>query len=228
MVRSTAARQLTARDRTILEWIGRAGIASFDQLWRRYWAGRSQQTAMARLSQLARAEYLQMHICDVRRPGERVFTITEAGCRQLCAGRGHKLLVGLPPHSEIRQQLLAQDAYIALEAQVQEEGGVMLEWRSERQLRAKLLRTRHSAKLSRGALAPMSIPDAQVEILPTIGEHQILYVEIDGAYYGKMLWQKAKCLAETGQQIVWVCTPNRADYVRQAVASYPNIQVLCV
>lgn len=228
MVRSTATKRITARDEAIFRWIGGAGIASFDQLWRRYWPGRSEQTAMNRLRRLTKAGFLEMHMCDARRPGERVFTLAE-GCHwQVGSAHRAALHTGLPSPSEIRQQLLAQDAYLILEAQLHEQGGKLLEWRSERQLRAKLLRARHRARQDSESLAAMSIPDAQVDILSTTGERQTLYIEIDGAYYGKMLWQKAKYLAEPGHAVIWVCTQARADYVQQAVSAYPNISILRV
>lgn len=231
MNNSALAKQLTPRDIDILLWIGRAGIGSLDQVAKRFWAGRSRQTAAGRMRWLVKAGYLEMHSCNVRTQGELVFCITEQGYRKFGSSQRERLQVGLPTPAEIKQQLMAQDTFLVLETQIRRAGGRLVEWQSERELRAELRRDRAKAQQPqhpRRALSPLDIPDARVIITTSQGDVEILYVEIDGAYYGKMLCEKAKCLAKRGQQIVWICTQERAGYVEKAVAGYPNIQVLII
>lgn len=225
---------MTVRDRNILFWTGQAGIASLDQLARRFWAGKSEQTALDRLRQLVRAGYLEMHVCDVRRPGETVYTLSEKGYMQFGYAYRERLHIGLPVQAEIKQQLLAQEAYLKLDAQVRQEGGKLVEWKSERELRAESRRAQITARHNRVRLSPsplmssMEIPDAQVVISTARGDNEILDIEIGGSYYGNMLWEKATRLGRSERQIIWVCTQQRAEYVQTAVASYPNILVLVV
>lgn len=227
MARRNAVGRLTERDREILRWTGQGGVATLDQIARRFWRGAQTQTTMDRLRQLVKGGYLATHLCDSRCPGgreQRVFTLTQQGTMQFSPPERQHFYVGPPPPAEIRQQILAQEAYLRLETQAREQGAQLVGWKSERALRAELLRP-----VGRGeALLQVDIPDAEVVILTANGEHQILYVEVDGAYYGKMLWQKANGLAKAGHPVVWVCTLARANYIRRAVAEYPNIQVLSV
>jgi hypothetical protein len=209
-------------------WIGQAGVASLDQLARRFWPGKRPGTASDRLRRLVQAGYLEMQVWDGRQPGERIFALTHKGYMQLGSASREQLHVGFPAPAGITQQLLAQDAYLWLEAQVRERAGQLTSWKSERELRAEFLRAEHIARRSGKLTSSVEIPDAQATIMTAQGEEQILYIEIDGAYYGKMLWQKAKGLAKSGQQVLWVCTKARANYVRKAVAEYPNIQVLSI
>lgn len=222
------AKQLTPRDTELILWIGRAGVASLDQVARRFWAGRSLQTAEGRLRRLVRAGYLERHSCNIRRVGEPVFCLTEQGYREFGTAYRERLQVGLPTHLEMKQQLMAQDAYLLLDAQIQREGSRLVEWRSERELRAEF-RRRNAATRRKGELwSPLDIPDAQATVITGQGQEELLYIEIDGAYYGKMLCEKAKCLAGSGHRVVWVCTQERAPYVEKALACYPNIQVLLI
>ncbi len=228
---------MTARDRNILFWTGQAGIASLDQLARHFWAGKSKHTALDRLRQLVRAGYLEMHVCDVRIPGETVYTLSEKGYMQFGYAYRERLHIGLPAPAEIKQQLLAQEAYLMLEAQVSQQGGKLVEWKSERELRAEFRRAQVTVRHNRVRLSPSSpelmmspveIPDAQLVISTARGEHEILDIEIDGSYYGNMLWEKAARLGRSEHRIIWICTEQRAEYVQAAVANYPNITVLVV
>lgn len=235
MARRSAVGWPTDRDRNILQWVGQGGVATLDQLARRFWPSKGVDAALNRLRQLVKAGYLETHVCDswcpggTERRGERVFALTQQGFMQFNPSERQHFYVGLPPPAEIGQQILAQEAYLRLEMQAREQGAQLVGWKSERALRAELLRSHHHM-LRPGArgedLLQRDIPDAEVVILTASGERQILYVEVDGAYYGKMLWQKAGGLAKSGHPVIWVCTLSRADYIRKAVAEYPNIQVL--
>jgi hypothetical protein len=228
MARRNAAGYLTRRDLHILHWVGLGGLASLDQLARRFWPSMQASAALDRLRQLVKGGYLAMHRCDEWTAGERVFCLTKRGAQQFEPWVREQLYCGLPPAGEIKQQLLAQEAYLRLEAQVHIEGGRIVEWLPERRLRASLMSARYRAKQSGARLSQVSIPDAQVEIVSAKGERQLFYVEIDGAYYGRMLRQKAYALQESGHRVVWVCTKGRAGYIGRAVAPYRNIEVLCV
>lgn len=222
------AKRLTPRDAHILLWIGLAGIASQDQVARRFWGGKSRRTADERMRRLVRSGYLEMHGCSVRTPGEPVFCITEQAYREFGSAQRERLQVGLPSPSEIRQQLMAQDAYLLLEANIVRDGSRLVDWRPERELRAEFQLAHSPTQQRKWASPPADIPDAQVTIITGQGEVKTLYVEIDGVYYGKMLCEKAKCLGKSEHNVVWVCTQERAGYVEKAVAGYPNIQVLVI
>ncbi len=228
MRHQATAKQLTARDIEILLWIGRAGVASLDQVARHFWAGRSEMTAMERMRRLVKAGYLEMHSCNMRTPGERVFALSEQGYMHFGSAQRERLQVGLPALPEMRQQLMAQDAYLALQARIIGEGRKLVDWWTERELRARLKRRGPTDMRREEARFPVEIPDAEAVIVNTHGEVEILYVEIDGAYYGKMLWQKASGLSKSGHQVVWVCTQARTERIRQAVAGFRNIQVLSI
>lgn len=228
MVRRGPASQLTVRDRDILYWVGSGGIASLEQLARRFWPAKRIVTAHDRLRQLVKSGYLEMHVCDARSPGERVFSLTQAGAQQLAPELQRHLYIGLPSIAELRQQLLAQEAYLKLDAQAREQGGQLVDWQSERQLRAEVLRTQRLLKHSGQPVFQAEIPDARAVIAFPHKQHEVLYIEMDGAYYGKILCQKAISFAASGQKVIWVCTEARVKYVQEAVANYPNIEALCV
>lgn len=231
MARRNPVGRLTERDREILRWTGQGGVATLDQLARRFWLGAQTQTTMDRLRQLVKAGYIEVHFCDARCSGEQVFTLTEKGASLLEPALRKHLCTGLPPVAEIKQQLLAQDAYLKLVELTHEESSELVEWHPERQLRAGALR--RYAKLRRGTLPLMSIeiPDAKAVVITRHGERETLYIEIDGAYYGKMLQHKASYLASLagpGCRVIWVCTSDRVRQVQAVVAQYPSIEVLCV
>jgi hypothetical protein len=237
MARRDAASQLTERDIAVVRWVGLFGVASLGALAQRFWPAGQLETAMDRLRQLVKAGFLERHVCDVRSSGERVFTLTAEGRALLEPSMREHASVGLPAVAELRQQLVSQDAYLRLEALAHRQGGEMVEWQPERQLRAEILRRRsklkrQAASAAAASLPPgMEIPDARAVVISAQGRQEILYIEIDGAYYGKMLQQKAKRLARLageGHSIIWVCTPARVQQVQAAVAAYPGIAVLCV
>ena len=136
--------------------------------------------------------------------------------------------MGLPSLAEIRQQLMAQDVRTVIEREIHESGGQVVEWQYERHLRAELRRKLARARGRVREQMPVDIPDARATICTATGSVELLDIEVDGAYYGKMLCQKAKCLSKSGRQVVWVCSAERAGYLQEALAGYPNIRVLAV
>jgi hypothetical protein len=230
VARRSPARRITERDREILRWTGQGGIASLSQLARRFWPCCAEETALDRLRQLVKADYLAMYVWDqgtgLSEYERRLFTLTERGFLLFSPAERLLFYTSPPSPAEVRQQLLAQEAYLELETQARSRGARLLGWKSERVLRGELRQRRHRAQPQGHPPLPRDIPDAEVTILTASGERQILYIEMDGAYYGKMLWQKADNLGKAGYQVLWVCTEARAKYIQEAVARYPNIRVL--
>ena len=220
--------QLTERDLAILQWVGQAGIATVDQVAKRFWMGRTVATARGRVRQLIRAGYLDAHACNVRRSGEAVLCLTAAAYGLFSPAQRERLHMGLPAPAEIKQQLTAQDAYIQLDAQVQDSGGRLVEWRYERELRAEATSKHQKARGRQGYGLSSDISDARATVITSEGVVETLYVEIDGAYYGTMLCEKARRAANSGERYIWVCTQERAEYLRKALAGYSNINVLVV
>lgn len=227
MARRYAARQVTARDLRLLQWIGQAGIASQDQLHRHFWAGQQPETAQNRLAQLVKAGYLQTTLCDVRRAdGEVVYMLTDEGRQQFAPQDQATLRVGWPAVGELAQQLLAQDTYLYLAEQVQTQGGELVAWHTERDLRSAFYQAARRAAAQHHAPPDWEIADAQAVITTIEGRTQEVDIEIDGQYYGQMLRRKAARFGQGGRPTLWVCPPARERAVRRATQPYINIQVL--
>jgi hypothetical protein len=229
MARQYAARRLTKRDLAILEWIGRSGIAGEQQIMRRFWPDSRAETARDRLRQLVKAGLLTAHVCDVRRPGEDVYSLTGQGRRHFDPCERSRLQVGLPTVGEIRQQMIAQDAYLYLEEQARAHGEHLADWRAERELRADFRRTQAAAAREGQVIPDWEIADAQAVIAGADGARQTLDVEIDGQYYGRMLRQKVERCGAGGRPTLWVCaSQRRAAAVQRIAAPYGNIRVVVV
>ena len=222
--------QVTARDRAIFTYIGRAGIASLDQLQRRHWAGNRVQTATDRLLKLKRAGLLTMHYTDARGARERVYALTKAGRALLDPGEQQRVRVGLAPRREHKQQLLAQDYRLRLEREVTEQGGHLRDWFDERELRSE--RELHKAA---GRRAPRATDvdecaDARAVIADADGRQREVEIEIDGQYYGQMLAGKMGDLARSAQRngraVHYVCLSHRLKLVQAAAAPYREIEVI--
>lgn len=228
MTRRHAARRLTPRDLTVLHWIGQAGIAALDQVARFGWAGRRVYSVQDRLNQLVKAGYLQSTTCDARQPGEQVYALTQAGWRLFTPQEREQLRIGLPAVKERKQQLLAQEAYLRLAAEARAAGGMLVAWRSERDLRGEVRRGQQATAHAPDSPVADEIADGQAVIATADGTTQEVDVEIDGQYYGRMLRQKAAAFGQGGRPTIWVCTANRARAVQQATRPYANIRVLVV
>lgn len=229
MARRYAAKQLTKRDLRLLSWIGQAGIAALDQLQRHFWAGRHVQTAQDRLAQLVKMGYLHRTLCDIRRAeGEWIYSLTHQGRQQFAPQERAQLRVGQPGPGELAQQLLAQEVYLHLAEEARAQGGELVAWRAERDLRGAFHRLARQAERQHGAPPAWEIPDAQAVIVTADGSTQEVDIEIDGQYYGKMLRQKAVRFGTGGRPTLWVCVPAREPVVRRATQPYANIRVLVV
>jgi hypothetical protein len=228
MSHPAAACHLMARDLAILRWVGRGGMAAESQIAGRFWPGCRTATARDRLRQLVKADYLARHICDARRPGEVVYTLTPRGRRFFPPDEQRTLQIGLPAAGARRQQLVAQDAYQYLEQEAHAQGGHLVAWQGEAALRSAFNRTGH-ADPHQTLAGPTEIPDAQVQIASANGHPRTYDIEIDGQYHGQMLRQKLDGFGTGGRPTLWICTsPLRAAHIRQAAARYPNIRVIAL
>ncbi len=72
------------------------------------------------------------------------------------------------------------------------------------------------------------ISDGQGVLEHPDGHQTTFEVEIDGAYYGRMLRDKVAGLARSGKPVLYVTTAGRAATIRQAIASHTNISLLVV
>jgi DNA-binding PadR family transcriptional regulator len=211
-----------------MRWIGHAGIAAETQIHRGFWAGRHIVTAQDRLAQLVKAGYLERTTCDARGQEEVVYALTRLGRRQFAAAEREQLQVGLPTLKARKQQLLAQEAYLRLEAEARAAGATLHEWRSERELRAAFCRAQQAAIRRQHPLPTWEIADGQVVIVEADGLIREMEVEIDGQYYGQMLRNKAARFGAGGRPTLWVCTASRVHAVSEAIKPYGNIHILAV
>jgi hypothetical protein len=130
--------------------------------------------------------------------------------------------VGWPARSEYNHLILAQETRLLLEQELTADGGRVVCWRSER-----LLRHLYTPFMAPDSDPPgYEIPDAQIEWQTTPGAAvETADIEVDGAYYGRMLVQKAAHYGATQRPVLWACTPKRAALVEQAIAPYTNIRL---
>jgi hypothetical protein len=224
MTRRNVASQLTERDRQILYWTGRTGIASRSQLARHFWPGKQEATANKRLAQLVNAGYLESTFSAARSPREPIYWVTRRAWLLFDPSTRAKLQIGLPAQAARKQQLLAQDAYLWLTAAMQTVGGHLIAWHTEHELRAAWY-LKH-AKSSCNLLPDEEIADAQAVIVTPDGAHREIDIEIDGQYFGTSLRQKATRIGQQGRPTMWICSASRAEYLRHALRAYPNIRVV--
>lgn len=134
--RRSHARLLTARDQAILRFVGTQGVASLGQLSRRFWPGALVSTAQDRLTQLVRSGYLQAERCYLHPAAELVYGLRREGLLLFSTSERSGLQVGLPSAGEMKQSVLATAVRIRIEEQLQAEGGRLIGWKGERELRA--------------------------------------------------------------------------------------------
>jgi DNA-binding PadR family transcriptional regulator len=217
---------LTERDRALIAFVGRAGIASLDQLHQRHWAGASRQTCRDRLGRLERAGLLEAYYTNAWRPGERVYTVTQAGRAALSPSLRARTRVGRCPRAEHKQQLLAQEYRLRLEAQLARQGARLVDWWDERELRCESARAGFQRGGAPGCYEVRGCADARASVEYEDGRREIWDIEIDGAYYGARLARKMRVLAAEERAVVYLCEGVRAPIIRGAAAAYPTIQVV--
>lgn len=249
----THARVLTERDRDLLLFVGTQEVTSLEQLARRFWPEARLSTAQDRLTQLVRSEYLRSKRCYTRnaqKAGELVYSLTRKAVPLFSIAEQARLHVGLPPSNDIEHRLLANEVRLRLEEQLYADGGRLIGWHSERELRADCGRevarrvrvtanmpaakdlstvNAHGAGFKPGIVGrkQLDIADARAVIQSCDGTIQEIDIEIDGQYYGRMLQEKAESLGRGSRPVLWACSgPGRVATVTRVVLGFPNITVM--
>jgi hypothetical protein len=147
-----------------------------------------------------------------------VFTLTPKGAKQHFSQVDRKFMITkLPAYNEVHQQLMAQRARFKLEEQLKNRGLELAGWLNERELRSQARRKLHPGARAWGALG--GVADAQASLVdPATGETSTLNIEVDGAYYGKVLLNKIKAIASAGKTTIWVTTPDREKRIRSEIS----------
>lgn len=210
---------VTDRDREIMRFIGEGGIANLDQIVTRYWDGRveAKKTARLRLAKLEKAGWIGSGFIDVRKPGELVFFLSRQGAlHHFSRIERARLIVGLPAWTELKQQLLLQDARLVMEQELNRKGHKLVGWFNEHQLRSEARRGRSPGSRAWYNLA--GIADARALIEDSEGSSYEVEIEADGYYWGKNLAGKLGGLAQSAKSVIWVTTRSRQALVEKRLA----------
>lgn len=176
----THARVLTERDRAVLLFVGTQEVTSLEQLARRFWPQARISTAQDRLTQLVRSEYLQARRCyasNAHKAGELVYSLTRKAVPLFPIAEQARLHVGLPPANDMKHRLMANEVRLLLEEQLYADGGRLIGWHSERELRADCGR-----EVARRVRAKASMPAAKD--VSTVNAHAASTGETGGAHGG--------------------------------------------
>ncbi len=122
-----------------MRWIGTNGIASFKQIQTVFWPGATARTCRERLALLEKSGLIERHYVQTsRKRGEQVYTLTDHGATEYFeAAMRKRLMVGLPTHTKVKQQLIAQETWIALEKMLAPYGKRIVNWQNEKELRSE-------------------------------------------------------------------------------------------
>ena len=227
------AKTLTDRDREILRFVGRNGVAALGQIHDRYWHSAKERTALERLQQLVNAGYLVRDQTEARREvGETIYGLTKKGATQFDKMEVRQLTLGLPSLGEMKQQLYMQDTFTRLEKVLEARGAKLVEWLSERALRGAQRREQIALKgRAEGSRSPLNyedIADGQAIIQEADGSMGVINIEVDGAYYGRMLEKKLSDMGRSGHPTLWVTVgADRAARIGREVeeANIDNIEI---
>jgi DNA-binding PadR family transcriptional regulator len=219
--------ELTERDLLVLKFIAKGGIASLSQINAKFWPGAKERTCYERLHKLKKGGFLKTEVTTVRnKEGELIFSITSDGSNLFSQSIKDQFFKNITS-SEVKQQLLAQEAIIKLEKVWTQQGKVIVNWKHERELKSEL--SPKKVKKVNTAINQVEIPDAQATVRDnTTGEIYEVEIEVDGAYYGKMLQSKIDRFAAANKPTIWVTTPDRAAMITNRISNHPNIQLLVV
>lgn len=190
--------------------LGTDGVSNLKTIQERFWPEAKVRTCRERLSQLEKAGWLESHFVDTRgKKNELVFTLTAKGAKQHFSQVERKFMITkLPAYNEVHQQLMAQQARFFLEDRLKRVGLELAGWLNERQLHSQARRQQRPGTRAWGPLG--GIADAQAVIVdPATGETSTLNIEVDGAYYGKILRNKIATITSAGKSTLWVTTPDR-------------------
>lgn len=198
--------------------LGTDGVSSFKVLHERFWSGAKERTCRERLAQLEKAGLIESHYIDTREQKNLlVFTLTRKGARDnFNPVERHFMITKLPGFTEIHQQLMAQQARFRLVEQMEAQGLKLARWLNERELHSQARLKQKPGSKAWGRIG--GIADAQATILnPATGEIESRNIEVDGAYYGKMLREKLAGIARAGISTTWVTTPGRAARINREI-----------
>jgi Replication-relaxation len=204
------AKILTERDYALMRFIGSGGVATLNQIQRKFWADAKERTCRERLLQLEKTGYLKTYFVDARIGGEQVFIITPQGAKQFSQMERKFFFTSLPAKHELKQQLIAQDVRLKLEQDLTAQGKKLTVWKNEHQLRSEVY---HATGIKFGNSA--GIPDARAVIEDSKGKIEEIDIEVDGGYFGKMLNAKLDALVHGGRAGIWVTTKGRANRIIQ-------------
>jgi hypothetical protein len=213
------------RDLEVLKFIGKGGLASVSQINTKFWPGAKEQTCLDRLERLQKAGYLKCQIITTLNPkGERVFSLQSESYKLFSQAIQSRFFKNVT-NSEVKQQLLVQEALLKLEKEWAEQGKVIVNWKHERELKGELKRQ----QINGVDTSQVEVADAQAIVRDdATGELYEVEIEVDGEYYGKMLKSKIDRFAASNKPTIWVTTPDRAEMITNKISNHPNISLLVV
>lgn len=203
----------------IMRLLGTDGISNLKTIHEKFWPQAKAQTCRDRLLQLEKAGWLKSHFVDTRaKKNELVFTLTPQGAKLHFSQIQRKFMITkLPAFNEVHQQLMAQQARFILEGRLREQGLELAGWLNERQLRSQARLQQRPGTRAWGALG--GVGDAQAVIVdPATGETTNQNIEVDGAYYGKVLRNKISGIVSAGKSTIWVTTPDRSSRIESEIS----------
>jgi hypothetical protein len=207
---------ISPANQAVLHWIGQGGVASREQVRRRFWPDVRPSSAYRHLHRLVQGGYLLTQPWHLARQQTIIYALTQQSARTIGA-TAPGIYIGWPSQREMAHLILGQEVRLLLDQQLRREGGALVGWRSERSLRGQA-HTRHNAA---------DIPDAEATFYRAPGGTvETVEIEIDGQYYGQMLARKAARYGTHSRPILWATRPARAALVGAAIRPYPNITLI--
>jgi DNA-binding PadR family transcriptional regulator len=217
--------KIMEHDLEVLKFIGKGGLASHSQVHAKFWPIAKEQTCLERLEKLQKAGYLKSQLIDIVNPKrEKIYLLTPDGSKLFSRAIQDRFFKNVT-NSEIKQQLLAQDALLRLEKEWAEQGKVIVNWKHERELKSELSHQQRKGIDTR----QVEVGDAQATVRDdATGEIYQVEIEVDGEYYGKMLNGKIDRFAASNKPTIWVTTPDRAKMINSRIINHPNISLLVI
>jgi len=166
---------VTERDRLLMQWIGTNGLASLKQLQIVFWPEATERTCRERLFLLEKSGLIERHYVQTSRKwGEQVFTLTEqAAVKYFDSTMRKRLMIGLPTHAKVKQQLTAQETRIVLERLLRPFGKRIVCWQNERELHSEAaMLKRNPGSRAFGGLADVADARAFIGISPIVPPQQ--------------------------------------------------------